>query len=92
MRYKGNFWSLMTGRDEKIVEETPGPGAYETENPLDVAKTRDEEYRSFKRAQSRSLRYLDRLLRRNLREVMSNSIERIIIYLKKNYNSLTFNI
>ncbi|KAF7410340.1 hypothetical protein HZH68_004721 [Vespula germanica] len=68
IRYKGNFWSRMTGRKEKKVFVTPGPGDYEHETKKSPTQIYDEKFREIKRAASRQPRYLEAMYRQKLRE------------------------
>ncbi|KAI4494484.1 hypothetical protein M0802_008805 [Mischocyttarus mexicanus] len=67
-KYKGNFWSRMTGREEKRPFVTPGPGDYEHETKKTPTQIYDEKFREIKRATSRQPRYLQAMFRRKLRE------------------------
>ncbi|KAL2716643.1 sperm-tail PG-rich repeat-containing protein 2-like [Vespula squamosa] len=68
LRYKGNFWSRMTGREEKKPFVTPGPGDYEHETKKSPTQIYDEKFREIKKATSRQPRFLEAMYRRKLRE------------------------
>lgn len=59
----------MTGRKEKKVFVTPGPGDYEHEMKKSPTQIYDEKFREIKRATSRQPRYLEAMYRQKLREV-----------------------
>ncbi|KAH0952898.1 hypothetical protein HN011_005759, partial [Eciton burchellii] len=64
LRYKGNFWSRMKGRDDERTSEAPGPGYYKTK------KTHicDERIREEKRAAAMQPCFLNALCWQKLRE------------------------
>lgn len=68
LMYKGNFWSKMSGRDHKRLEESPGPGAYEISGPARL----NEPSRSMRRISTKPSRYLDKLWTQKLLEVFSD--------------------
>ncbi|KZC09607.1 Uncharacterized protein C4orf37 like protein [Dufourea novaeangliae] len=68
LKYKGNFWSRMTGKTEPRPSLTPSPGDYEHDTKKTAAQIRDEKVREAKRGASKQLRYLDSLYRRKMLE------------------------
>nr|XP_031843844.1 sperm-tail PG-rich repeat-containing protein 2-like [Nomia melanderi] len=68
LKYKGNFWSRMTGRTDARSSSNPGPGYYEHETTKTAAQIRDERIREAKRGTAKQLRFLDILSRRKLLE------------------------
>lgn len=70
LRYKGNFWSRMKGRDDERTSATPGPGCYEHETKKSPGQIRDERIREAKRAAAKQPRFLEALCRQKLRQVI----------------------
>lgn len=70
LRYKGNFWSRMKGRDDGRTSVTPGPGHYEHETKKSPTEIRDERIREAKRAAAKQPRFLEALYRQKLRQVI----------------------
>ncbi|XP_024868958.1 sperm-tail PG-rich repeat-containing protein 2-like [Temnothorax curvispinosus] len=68
LRYKGNFWSRMKGRDDKRTSVTPGPGDYEHETKKSPAQIRNERTREAKRAAAKQPRFLEALYQQKLRQ------------------------
>ncbi|XP_018397188.1 PREDICTED: sperm-tail PG-rich repeat-containing protein 2-like [Cyphomyrmex costatus] len=68
LKYKGNFWSRMKGRDDERTSVTPGPGDYEHETKKSPAQIRDERTREAKRAAAKQPRFLEALYQQKLRQ------------------------
>ncbi|EGI71008.1 Uncharacterized protein C4orf37-like protein [Acromyrmex echinatior] len=68
LKYKGNFWSRMKGRDDERTSVTPGPGDYEHETKKSPAQIHDERIREVKRATSKQPRFLEALYQQKLRQ------------------------
>ncbi|KAG5315012.1 STPG2 protein, partial [Acromyrmex insinuator] len=68
LKYKGNFWSRMKGRDDERTSVTPGPGDYEHETKKSPAQIHDERIREAKRATSKQPRFLEALYQQKLRQ------------------------
>ncbi|KYM78964.1 Uncharacterized protein C4orf37 like protein [Atta colombica] len=68
LRYKGNFWSRMKGRDDERTSVTPGPGDYEHETKKSPAQIHDEKTREAKRATAKQPRFLEALCQQKLRQ------------------------
>ncbi|XP_026825708.1 sperm-tail PG-rich repeat-containing protein 2-like [Ooceraea biroi] len=68
LKYKGNFWSRMKGRDDERTSATPGPGCYEHETKKSPAQIHDERIREAKRAAAKQPRFLEALCRQKLRQ------------------------
>ncbi|KAK2587775.1 hypothetical protein KPH14_003881 [Odynerus spinipes] len=62
IRYKGNFWSRMTGREKKGPFVTPGPGDYDHETKRSRTQIYYEKFRELKRATARQPRRLQKKL------------------------------
>lgn len=70
LKYKGNFWSRMKGRDDERTSVTPGPGDYEHETKKSPVQIRDERTREAKRAAAKQPRFLEALYQQKLRQVI----------------------
>ncbi|KAG5327879.1 STPG2 protein, partial [Pseudoatta argentina] len=68
LKYKGNFWSRMKGRDDERTSVTPGPGDYEHETKKSPAQIHDERTREAKRATAKQPRFLEALYQQKLRQ------------------------
>nr|XP_012229389.1 PREDICTED: sperm-tail PG-rich repeat-containing protein 2-like [Linepithema humile] len=68
LKYKGNFWSRMKGRDDERTSVTPGPGNYEHETKKSPAQIHDEKTREAKRATVKQPRFLEALYQQKLRQ------------------------
>ncbi|KYN31534.1 Uncharacterized protein C4orf37 like protein [Trachymyrmex septentrionalis] len=68
LKYKGNFWSRMKGRDDERTSVTPGPGDYEHETKKSSAQIHNERTREAKRAAAKQLRFLEALYQQKLRQ------------------------
>ncbi|XP_018367205.1 PREDICTED: sperm-tail PG-rich repeat-containing protein 2-like [Trachymyrmex cornetzi] len=68
LKYKGNFWSRMKGRDDERTSVTPGPGDYEHETKKSPAQIHDERTREAKRAAAKQPRFLEALYQQKLRQ------------------------
>lgn len=70
LKYKGNFWSRMKGRDDERTSVTPGPGDYEHETKKSPAQIHNERTREAKRAAAKQPRFLEALYQQKLRQVI----------------------
>lgn len=70
LKYKGNFWSRMKGRDDERTSVTPGPGNYEHETKKSPAQIHNEKTREAKRATVKQPRFLEALYQQKLRQVI----------------------
>ncbi|XP_020279765.1 sperm-tail PG-rich repeat-containing protein 2-like isoform X2 [Pseudomyrmex gracilis] len=68
LKYKGNFWSRMKGRDDERTSVTPGPGDYEHETKKSLAQIRAEKTRETKRGAAKQPRFLEALCQQKLRQ------------------------
>ncbi|KAM0728430.1 Sperm-tail PG-rich repeat-containing protein 2 [Formica fusca] len=68
LKYKGNFWSRMKGRDDERTSVTPGPGDYEHETKKSPAQIHNERTREAKRAAAKQPRFLEALYQQKLRQ------------------------
>ncbi|KYQ54243.1 Uncharacterized protein C4orf37 like protein [Trachymyrmex zeteki] len=79
LKYKGNFWSRMKGRDDERTSVTPGPGDYEHETKKSPVQIRDERTREAKRAAAKQPRFLEALYQQKLRQ---NRLMKIYFFTK----------
>jgi len=70
LKYKGNFWSRMKGRDDERTSVTPGPGNYEHETKKSPAQIHEKKTREAKRATVKQPRFLEALYQQKLRQVI----------------------
>ncbi|KAL6267561.1 hypothetical protein P5V15_000636 [Pogonomyrmex californicus] len=68
LKYKGNFWSRMKGRDDERTSVTPGPGDYEHKTKKSTAQIHDERTREAKRTAAKQPRFLEALYQQKLRQ------------------------
>ncbi|XP_036139549.1 sperm-tail PG-rich repeat-containing protein 2-like [Monomorium pharaonis] len=68
LKYKGNFWSRMKGRDDERTSVTPGPGDYEHETKKSPTQIQEERTREAKRAAAKQPRFLEALYQQKLRQ------------------------
>ncbi|XP_011691565.1 PREDICTED: sperm-tail PG-rich repeat-containing protein 2-like [Wasmannia auropunctata] len=68
LKYKGNFWSRMKGKDDERTSVTPGPGEYEHETKKSPAQIQNERTREAKRAAAKQPRFLEALYQQKLRQ------------------------
>ncbi|KAL6444140.1 hypothetical protein ACFW04_001818 [Cataglyphis niger] len=68
LKYKGNFWSRMKGRDDERTSVTPAPGDYEHETKKSLAQIHNERTREARRAAAKQPRFLEALCQQKLRQ------------------------